>query len=67
MVQDEHARLKLQWRLVGGPARAEDVHAYLTEAFARYGAPLVLKHDGDAIFHEARIASRSTSWRAAQR
>jgi hypothetical protein len=56
VVQDEHARLKLHWRLVGGPARAEDVHAYLVEAFSRYGAPLVLKHDGDAIFHEARIA-----------
>jgi hypothetical protein len=56
VVQDEHARLKLHWRLVGGPARAEDVHAYLTESFSRYGAPLVLKHDGDAIFHEARIA-----------
>ncbi len=55
VVQDEHARLKLNWRLVSGPARAEDVHAYLEEAFSRYGAPLVLKHDGDAIFHEARI------------
>jgi hypothetical protein len=55
VVQDEHSRLKLRWRLVGGPARADDVHAYLAEAFARYGAPLVLKHDGDAIFHEARI------------
>jgi hypothetical protein len=56
VVQDEHARLKLHWRLVGGPARAEDVHAYLAEAFQRHGPPLVLKHDGDAIFHEARIA-----------
>jgi hypothetical protein len=56
VVQDEHARLKLQWRLVPGPARARDVHAYLAEAFSRYGAPLVLKHDGDAIFHEAGVA-----------
>ena len=56
VVQDEHARLKLHWRLVQGPARAEDVHAYLTEAFSRYGPPLVLKHDGDAIFHEPRVA-----------
>jgi hypothetical protein len=56
VIQDEHARLKLHWRLVQGPARAEDVHAYLVEAFSRYGAPLVLKHDGDAIFHETRIA-----------
>jgi hypothetical protein len=56
VVQDEHARLKLHWRYIQGPARAEDVQAYLAEAFSRYGAPLVLKHDGDAIFHEARIA-----------
>jgi hypothetical protein len=56
VAQDEHARLKLHWRLAEGPARAADVHAYLSEAFEWYGAPLVLKHDGDAIFHEARIA-----------
>jgi len=56
VVQDERARLKLHWRLASGPARAEDVHAYLAEAFSRYEPPLVLKHDGDAIFHEARIA-----------
>lgn len=56
VVQDEHARLKLHWRLVEGPARAEDVHAYLSAAFDRYGAPLVLKHDGDSIFHDSRIA-----------
>jgi hypothetical protein len=56
VVQDEHARLKLHWRLVDGPARAEDVHAYLESAFARHGAPLVLKHDGDAIFHEPRVS-----------
>jgi hypothetical protein len=56
VVQDEHARRKIHWRLVRGPARAEDVHAYLEEAFARYGPPLVLKHDGDSIFHEERIA-----------
>ena len=57
VIQDEHARLKLHWRLVGGPARVGDVHAYLTEAFEKYGAPLVLKHDGDRIFHEPRIAA----------
>ncbi len=56
VVQDEHARRKLHWRLADGPARAADVHAYLSEAFERYGPPLVLKHDGDSIFHEARIA-----------
>jgi hypothetical protein len=56
VVQDEHARRKLHWRLANGPARADDVYAYLSEAFAKYGAPLVLKHDGDAIFHETRIA-----------
>jgi hypothetical protein len=57
VVQDEHARLKLHWRLAQGPARSQDVYAYLLEAFSRYGPPLVLKHDGDAIFHEARIAA----------
>jgi hypothetical protein len=56
VVQDEHARLKLHRRLVGGPARAQDVHSYLAEAFSQYGAPLVLKHDGDAIFHESKVA-----------
>ncbi len=56
VVQDEHARLKLHWRLVDGPARADDVHAYLVTAFATHGAPLVLKHDGDSIFHEVRIS-----------
>ena len=56
VVQDEHSRRKLHWRLAEGPARSDDVHAYLSEAFDRYGAPLVLKHDGDAIFHEERVA-----------
>jgi hypothetical protein len=55
VVQDEHARLKLNWRLVDGPATADDVYYYLTEAFARHGTPLVLKHDGDAIFHTEAI------------
>jgi transposase InsO family protein len=55
VVQDEHARLKLNWRLVDGPATTADVHRYLQEAFDRYGAPLVLKHDGDGIFHTAEI------------
>ena len=55
VVQDEYARLKLNWRLVGGPARSADVVSYLEEAFARHGPPLVLKHDGDSIFHEAGV------------
>jgi hypothetical protein len=62
VVQDEHSRRKLHWRLANGPARADDVHAYLSEAFAKYGAPLVLKHDGDAIFHEPRIAELLRSY-----
>ena len=53
--QDEHARLKLNWRLVRGPAQGADVVSYLQEAFERYGPPLVLKHDGDSIFHEAGV------------
>jgi hypothetical protein len=28
---------------------------YLQEAFERYGPPLVLKHDGDSIFHEREV------------
>ena len=51
IVQDEHARFKVNHRLVSGPACGEDVIAYLREAFDRYGPPLVLKHDGDSIFH----------------
>lgn len=55
IVQDEHARFKLNHRLVDGPACERDVLIYLKEAFSRYGAPLVLKHDGDSIFHGARM------------
>ena len=57
VVQDEHSRLKLNWALAGGPAKARDVRRYLEEAFARYGAPLVLKHDGDGIFHAPEVAA----------
>jgi len=55
VVQDEHARLKLGHRLVNGPADEDAVYSYLAEAFALHGAPLVLKHDGDSIFHGKRI------------
>lgn len=55
VVQDEHSRLKLNSRLVKGPAGSRDVVCYLKEAFDRYGAPLVLKHDGDGIFHEKNV------------
>jgi hypothetical protein len=55
VVQDEHSRLKLNWRLVRGPAQAEDVCAYLEQAFDFYGPPLVLKHDGAGIFHNELI------------
>jgi transposase InsO family protein len=57
VVQDEHARLKLGHRLVSGPANEEAVHSYLKDAFATHGAPVVLKHDGDSIFHGERIRS----------
>jgi len=57
VVQDEHSRLKLNHRLVPGPAAAADVVSYLQEAFDRYGVPLVLKHDGDAIFHQEDVIS----------
>jgi hypothetical protein len=57
VVQDECARLKLNWRVVDGPAASRDVVSYLEEAFARSGPPLVLKHDGDAIFHDRRVTA----------
>ena len=57
VVQDEHSRLKLNWNLADGPAKAQDVQRYLEQAFDRYGAPLVLKHDGDAIFHTPEITA----------
>lgn len=55
VVQDEHARLKLGHRLVGGPADEEAVYESLRAAFERYGAPLVLKHDGGSIFHGEKV------------
>jgi transposase InsO family protein len=52
VVQDECSRYKTGWRLANGPAKASLVAEYLSEAFMKYGAPLVLKHDGDSIFHD---------------
>ena len=52
VLQDECARYKTNWKLADGPANALDVCEYLREAFEAHGAPLVLKHDGGAIFHE---------------
>jgi transposase InsO family protein len=57
VVQDEHSRRKLNWDLADGPAKAQDVLRYLEQAFDRYGPPLVLKHDGDTIFHTPEIAT----------
>ena len=55
VLQDECSRFKANWRLASGPATAADVVDYLQEAFEKYGPPLVLKHDGDAIFHESQV------------
>jgi hypothetical protein len=55
VAQDEHARFKVGHELVDGPANEDAVHRNLETAFARYGAPLVLKHDGGSIFHGQRI------------
>jgi len=55
VLQDECSRFKANSRLAGGPAKASDVESYLEEAFERYGPPLVLKHDGDTIFHEREV------------
>jgi hypothetical protein len=55
VAQDEHARFKTGYELVDGPADEEAVCRNLEAAFARYGAPLVLKHDGGSIFHGRRL------------
>ena len=55
IAQDEHARFKVNCSLVDGPACEDDVVRYLEEGFRRYGPPLVLKHDGDSIFHGERV------------
>jgi len=55
IAQDEHARFKVGHELVNGPADEDAVHRNLEAAFAKYGAPLVLKHDGGSIFHGGRI------------
>jgi transposase InsO family protein len=55
VLQDECARFKINWSLASGPADAPAVVSYLREAFETYGAPLVLKHDGGAIFHDERV------------
>jgi len=56
-VQDEHSRRKLNWDLADGPATSRDVRRYLENAFKKYGPPLVLKHDGDGIFHTPEVSS----------
>jgi transposase InsO family protein len=56
VLQDECSRYKVNWSLAKSSAKAADVEAYLREAFERYGAPLVLKHDGGPIFHDAAIS-----------
>jgi len=55
ILQDECSRYKVSNRLVKGPAKSDDVYDYLREAFEKHGAPLILKHDGDSIFHEDRV------------
>jgi transposase InsO family protein len=55
VLQDECSRFKPNYRLADGPASATDVVQYLREAFDKYGAPLVLKHDGGSIFHEEHV------------
>jgi len=55
LLQDECSRFKVNTRLVDGPANSKDVLGYLREAFKEYGAPLILKHDGDSIFHEKKV------------
>jgi len=56
VVQDECARFKVNWHLAESSAKAVEVEAYLRGAFEKYGAPLILKHDGGAIFHDPAVA-----------
>jgi transposase InsO family protein len=63
VLQDECSRFKVNTRLVHGPAKATDVCDYLREAFDQYGPPLVLKHDGDSIFHEESVERLLTEYR----
>lgn len=55
VVQDDHARLKLNTRLAKGPACGQDVAASLREAFDKYGAPLVLKQDLGGMNHTSEV------------
>jgi hypothetical protein len=63
VLQDEHSRFKTNHRLVQGPAKGKDVCSYLRAAFEKYGAPLVLKHDGGAIFHLAEVRALLAEYR----
>jgi hypothetical protein len=63
VAQDEHARYKVGWRLVKGPAKEWDVVAYLEEAFREHGPPLVIKHDGASIFHGQKMRTLLTEWK----
>lgn len=55
VAQDECSRFKTNWHLAQKFAKADEVEAYLRKAFERYGAPLVLKHDGGSIFHDPAV------------
>ena len=62
VVQDEYSRFKTNYRLVDGPATAEDVAAYLEQVFQQHGAPLVLKHDGGKVFHADVVRKLLDKW-----
>jgi transposase InsO family protein len=55
VLQDECSRYKTNWRLAYRAAQVPDVLGYLRQAFEQHGAPLVLKHDGDSIFHDEDV------------
>ncbi len=62
VAHDEHARYKVGHRLVPGPAQEHDVVTYLEAAFEKYGAPLVMKHDGGKIFHGDQMQALLDKW-----
>jgi transposase InsO family protein len=63
VVQDECSRLKLNWKLARGKARETHAVENLEQAFREHGPPLVLKHDGDSIFHGERMRRLLAEWR----
>jgi transposase InsO family protein len=55
VLQDERGRYKSGWQLCDRTATGDCVAKLLRQAFEKYGAPLILKHDGGSIFFEDSV------------